>query len=136
MIRVSSLEEIPQPARDRIKAKVMRRFISHLQERPEISDDTLRSALGFDRETLEAMYADLSEKTRTEHEAQVRERTRGPSLAPLVAGVVASQAPMAQSLTHAANLSAPTPTAAERAASQAERGVPVVRGGAAKTLRD
>jgi hypothetical protein len=45
-------DDIPQPARDRIKAKVMRRFLRHLADRPEISDDTLRLALGFDRATL------------------------------------------------------------------------------------
>ena len=136
MIRVSSLEEIPQPARDRIKAKVMRRFISHLQERPEISDETLRSALGFDRETLEAMYADLSAKTRTAQHAQVRERTRAPTIAPLVAGVVASQAPMMQSLAHPANVSSPAPAPAERIAMQAERGVAPARCCATKTQRD
>ena len=41
MIRVDSIEDIPQPARDRIKAKVMRRFLRHLQDRPEISTTRL-----------------------------------------------------------------------------------------------
>lgn len=104
MIRVSSIEEIPQPARDRIKAKVMRRFIAHLQERPDISDATLRTALGFDREMLEAMYADLSART-VARGASTDAETPRPS--PLVAGIVAGQEPMARSFAHPANSEAP-----------------------------
>ncbi|WP_372423944.1 hypothetical protein [Salinarimonas chemoclinalis] len=112
MIRVGSIEEIPQPARDRIKAKVMRRFVEHLRDRPEISDATLRAALGFDRTTLEEMYAGLSERD-AERAAGARTTagSGGPPLErtarPLVAGVAAAQAPMAASLGRPANESAP-----------------------------
>ncbi|MGP9822438.1 hypothetical protein ACTZWW_20630 [Salinarimonas sp. NSM] len=112
MIRVGSIEEIPQPARDRIKAKVMRRFVEHLNDRPEISDETLRAALGFDRTTLEAMYAGLSERD-AERGAQARVSAGRNGLShasaarPLVAGVSAAQAPMAASLGGAANDATP-----------------------------
>jgi hypothetical protein len=98
MIRVGSLEEIPQPARDRIKAKVMRRFLRHLEDRPDITDDTLRFALGFDRETLRGMYADLSAR----HAAQQ------PVAGPVTAALVAAQQPMQTSFAHPANEAAPT----------------------------
>lgn len=97
MIRVGSLEEIPQPARDRIKAKVMRRFLRHLEDRPDITDDTLRFALGFDRETLRGLYAELS----------ARDATQPAPAAPTAAGLVAAQAPMQTSFTHPANEAEP-----------------------------
>lgn len=135
MIRVNSLDEIPQPARDRIKAKVMRRFITHLQDRPEISDETLRTALGFDRDTLEAMYADLSARARAEQDETRREPAPAPEPArpaPLVGGLVAGQAPMAQSFLHPANETAPTRVR------EPERGYPAVSeaGGGSKLRRD
>lgn len=99
MIRVESIEDIPQPARDRIKAKVMRRFLRHLADRPEISDDTLRLALGFDRATLATLAQTLGMRGGL---------PEGEPPAPLHgAALGAAQAPMQASLAHPANQDAP-----------------------------
>jgi len=61
MIRVKTIEELEPALRDRIKAKVMRRLIDHLRERPEVEDAALRRVFGFDRAGLDALYVSLSQ---------------------------------------------------------------------------
>lgn len=56
MIRVETIEDLHPAIRDRIKAKVMRRLIAHIRDRPEIADESLRRIFGYDRAELEALY--------------------------------------------------------------------------------
>lgn len=61
MIRVKTIEELEPALRNRIKAKVMRRLIDHLRERPQVEDAALRRVFGFDRAGLDALYLALSQ---------------------------------------------------------------------------
>lgn len=56
MIRVETIEDLHPAIRDRIKAKVMRRLIAHIRDRPQIADESLRRIFGYDRAELEALY--------------------------------------------------------------------------------
>ncbi|MFN3686057.1 hypothetical protein [Salinarimonas sp.] len=56
MIRVETIEDLHPVIRDRIKAKVMRRLIAHIRDRPQIADESLRRIFGYDRAELEALY--------------------------------------------------------------------------------
>lgn len=60
MIRVNTIDELNPELRDRIRARVMRRVIDHLRERPHVEDAALRRVFGFDRAGLDALYEALS----------------------------------------------------------------------------
>jgi len=86
----------------------MRRFLRHLQDRPEISDDTLRLALGFDRATLATLADALGPQTQAMAPAP-----------PHGAGLGAAQAPMQASFGHPADTDMPAAAPAANAATRA-----------------
>lgn len=80
MIRVKTIDELEPALRNRIKARVMRRLIDHLRERPEVEDAALRRVFGFDRAGLDALYAALSQPPAALMEPEpANDRAPGPS---------------------------------------------------------
>lgn len=83
MIRVETIEDLQPALRDRIKAKVMRRLIAHLRERPHIGDEALRRVFGCDRAELEALCASISDPSPPAN-AQPSRRASTPPPRPVV----------------------------------------------------